>query len=306
MATIDKFTLPPGGHRAWCCCPFTDPEAVGYVLHSVTSGFIIMSNIFFQAAVLELAERDAGCGWRYRLEDDPDYTDDPDDCKGTTHGMRPANIYNTIATAAAFGVALLLPLVGVIVEHTSYRKELALLGMVFAAFIQIVQGFVNRDNWFTMTVLQVFAITAYYNTGFAVAAYVPELSTLQDELNKIGAFSSMSLFTTEVLYVIVINVIGSALYGGHLHSTIKIARFSQLFCGIGLFFIIAVVHGRYLRTRPKEILPCGEVVRRGLSDLKKLCKQTYTDHPDLFRYLIGISFANSAMVRKTLQHIKST
>ena len=78
-SVLDRYTIDT--YEPWCCCPFSDPEAVGYVAaNSVPVGVVVMSNIFIQAAILELANRDAGCGYRYA----PDADDDPPSCKGTT------------------------------------------------------------------------------------------------------------------------------------------------------------------------------------------------------------------------------
>ena len=109
-----------------------------------------MSNIFMQAAILELANRDAGCGYRYEVDDD-----DPPPCDGTVYGMKPANVYNIIATISAVAVALMLPAIGAVVEHSSFRKEVAFTALAVLTLVQGTQIFINRATWFAMALLQV-------------------------------------------------------------------------------------------------------------------------------------------------------
>ncbi len=151
---LDRWTIDT--YKPWCCCPYSDPETVGFVLSTaVPTGVVIMSNVFIQVAILEFANRDAGCGYRIDAEDD-----DPPTCKGRSHGMRPANVYNTVATAGALSVAVLLPIVGAVVENSRFRKEVALASLLLLTLMQGVQISIDRTNWFGMAILQVFAIAA--------------------------------------------------------------------------------------------------------------------------------------------------
>ena len=84
MAGIDACTVD--AYRSNCCCPFTNPESAGYVLSSsLPVGVIVMGNVFFSVAILELANREVGCDYLYA--DDVD-DDDPPKCKGKYRGVR--------------------------------------------------------------------------------------------------------------------------------------------------------------------------------------------------------------------------
>ena len=65
---IDRFTIDT--HAPTCCCPFTDPEAVGFSLAASSPGAAVMAGIFVSAALLELAAREAGCGAYFDADDD--------------------------------------------------------------------------------------------------------------------------------------------------------------------------------------------------------------------------------------------
>ena len=178
-------------YKSNACCPFDNPEAAGYVLaSSLPVGVVVMGNVFFSVAFLELAERDVGCGYLYA--DDVD--DDPPECKEKYRGIRPANIYILVTSAAAVVVAILVPLVGAVVDNTRFRKSVAAGSKAILAAISLVQTSLNRDNWFIMTVLQVPAIAMYMTHILASSAYLPETSDEQAQLNHAGSYSTMYLF----------------------------------------------------------------------------------------------------------------
>jgi hypothetical protein len=84
--------VPLSTYEPNCCCPFNNPEAVGYVMvSSLPVGTTAMSfGVFFAAAVIELANREVGCGYLYA--DDIEDDDEIPTCKGTYGGLRPAAI----------------------------------------------------------------------------------------------------------------------------------------------------------------------------------------------------------------------
>ena len=58
-AVLDLYAVDR--YESNCCCPFSNPEAAGFVLiGALPVGVTIMSNVFFSAAILELANRAAG------------------------------------------------------------------------------------------------------------------------------------------------------------------------------------------------------------------------------------------------------
>ena len=71
-----------------------------------------MSNIFLSSAVLDLAAVAAGC-------DKNDLTN----CKGRVYGLKPEDIYSAVASVAGLCMAILLPLIGAIVDHTDKRMQ---------------------------------------------------------------------------------------------------------------------------------------------------------------------------------------
>lgn len=135
----------------------------------------------------------------------------------------------------------------------------------------------------------------YSDATHAVAkdAYYPELSPLQAELNAIGATASMYLFATELIFVVVVGGVGIAI--GISDQNVPMARLSQGISTAALTWSLVHIYGRLLKSRPKEPLPFGEILRRGKDDLVRLYRQVRSDHPGMFVFLIGVAFGNSGM-----------
>ena len=69
-----------------------------------------MSNVVVNAALLELANQAAGC------------TTGDEECTGTVYGLTPASLIANIAVASGLLAAFFMPVMGVILDFTSYRR----------------------------------------------------------------------------------------------------------------------------------------------------------------------------------------
>lgn len=287
---IDAWTVSE--YRPNFLCPFDNPEAAGYVLAgSLPIGVVIMGNVFFSAAILEMASRAAGCGYLYDTDVDDD--DDVEPCKGTVMGLRPANIYILVTSASAIVVAIIIPLIGAIVDHTRFRKSLAAGSLLVLALISFIQVGLNRSNWMFMTVLQIPAIAAYMISIVASSAYLPELSNVQSELNTAGSFATLYLFVTEVTFTLLVTGVGIALFG--TEDNVNLCRLSLAVTGCVLLYTCVHVYGRLLSSRPKEKIAIGLALREGVGSLRDTFKEISVKYPMVRRYLAGVMFADAAM-----------
>jgi len=218
---IDQHTVDT--YEPNCCCPFTNPEGVGYVLaQALPVGTVTMAGVFFSAAVLELASIAAGCG---SLQADDGGDDGNDDCKGRVHGLRPANVYILVTTVGSLSAAVMNPLLGAVCDNTRFRKSVAASALLSLASITWAQAFISGDNWFVMCCLQAPNIAFYMAHSTAVSAYLPELSDQQAELTSFGSVSTKWMFATEVSFVSIVTVLGISLFG--LEDSLRTARLSQ-------------------------------------------------------------------------------
>jgi len=182
----DKYAMET--YPADCCCPFGEPETVGYVKDNAVLGMVIMSNVFLAAAITSLALREAGCGYLNGADDD-----NPPECTGTVRGMRPTNIVPYTVTVAGLVVAMLMPVTGSVIDHTPYRKQIAAYSGAVVAVVSALQAIISADTWWFVVCLQIVSIGAYVVHQLASGAYLPELGTTQNESTKAAAVSRSSL-----------------------------------------------------------------------------------------------------------------
>jgi MFS-type transporter involved in bile tolerance (Atg22 family) len=81
------------------------------------------------------------------------------------------------STVVGLVVAICLPIVGAILDHTSFRKKLG----QYTALIQIclvsTLCFISENNWFVMVVVQVFSTLVGWVHTLVIFAYLPELTS---------------------------------------------------------------------------------------------------------------------------------
>mmetsp|Transcript_16208 Transcript_16208/g.21007 ORF Transcript_16208/g.21007 Transcript_16208/m.21007 type:complete len:548 (+) Transcript_16208:50-1693(+) len=285
---IDKYVIDD--YDPNCCCPFTNPETVGFVfVGSFSVGVTIMSNLFISAALLELALKEAGCG--YLFADDVD--DDPPSCKKKVYGMHPANLYLVMATIAALTIACLNPFIGALIDHTRFRKSLAAGTLFSLAIIQFVQMSISKDTWFFVMILQIPAIAGYFLHSATYSAYLPELSDSLMELNRASATSTKYLFITEISFVLFVAVVSSILFGAD--DSVNACRLSQGLSGAGLLYSSFHVYGRFMKSRPKPKITLSLTMERGLTSLKDTLKEMAVEFPMVRRYLVATMFLEAAM-----------
>jgi len=290
---LDAYTKD--SFKPTCCCPFSNPESVGYVLASLGNAAGVMSNIFLSAAILEMANRDAGCGYLH----DEDYLNSLDDeqeateCKGRVYGQRPATIYLLTTTLAALCVAALNPFVGSVIDNTRFRKEVGfscLLGVAGVQFAQI--AILDPSLWFFVCLLQVPAIVGNFVNLLVLSAYLPELADTQEGLNHAASWNTLALFSSEMSFVVVVASVSVVCLESDNLAT---AAFSQGLAGFVVCGTALAVYGVFLKKRDKPKVTLRHAVGAGLSNLKGSWAQLSLEFPFVRRYLIGTAFAEASL-----------
>ena len=101
-----------------CCNPFPNPESVGYVLaSSLPTAATIVLGLQLQSALIDLAKDEVGC--------DTGSDENVPDCNKLLWGMfNPNSTYIVLSLAASIIAALAMPVVGSIIDHSIYRKDI--------------------------------------------------------------------------------------------------------------------------------------------------------------------------------------
>ena len=128
-----------------------------------------MANVFLSSALIYLASEEAGCV-------DPDKEEIIDNCDNTVRGFRPAALITNIATVSGLLGAFFTPVLGAVIDYTSYRRTVGLATAATAILIQGVQIYTVESTWFVMSILQALAGFAFAIQVLAVYAYLPEIA----------------------------------------------------------------------------------------------------------------------------------
>lgn len=110
-----------------------------------------MSNIFLASSLIYLASEQAGC-----LDEEGKVIED---CDNKVYGFRPPSLIANIAVISGLMSAILMPLIGAIVDYTPYRRLTGIVAAIAMILIQAVQIGTVSATWFAMLILQ--AITGF-------------------------------------------------------------------------------------------------------------------------------------------------
>jgi len=212
-------------------------EAQGFAILGVTRGTIVMSNIYLSSSLLYLANVEAGCDM-----------DDVNNCSKEVFGFRPSSLLTITVTVSGVLAALLMPVIGAIVDFTPHRKLLGILSAFSIVMIQSIQILTNQKTWFVMSILQALAGFLYIVQVLATYAYLPEVGRLVDELTmtKFTSRFTMIQFGGQSLYLIIITAVALVFE----LNEVKLAQCSQTINAfiILIFFTIA---WKLLPSRPQ-------------------------------------------------------
>lgn len=137
-------------------------------------------SVLVNAALLELAMDAAGCPTRDELDEmETNGTiEDADDfeCTNTIYGMDPLSLISNIAVVTGLLSAFFMPLIGVVLDFTPYRKFVGILFTSIFAVIQGIQIGIGPRTWFAMAILQSIAGFCFTVNIMTALAYLPEVS----------------------------------------------------------------------------------------------------------------------------------
>jgi UMF1 family MFS transporter len=163
-------------------------DATGLSFDYLARACIIMSTVFLGPALLKLSSEAANCP-------------NMQDCEERVFGMKPSSLLTNIAMLAGFLSAITMPLMGAIVDHTNYRKQ---VGAISAYTISVVKGIeimISVDTWLYVAFLQVFTGVLYSTHLTVTYAYMSELSKDPIEQTKYNSYYFVVLYVSILLFI---------------------------------------------------------------------------------------------------------
>ena len=169
------------------------PEVAGQALDAAGRGPLTQVGGYMGVAIVLSAATDAGCAG-------------PNNC--SVFGIKPGSLLTATSTISGVLAALLMPVFGAIVDHTSHRK---LVGVVsgFVAVIAVgVQMCISTETWLFVLIVDGIGGFALLVHAASVYAYLPDLTRDYGILSHYTSRINVRAFSVQFAYLAVVVLIG--------------------------------------------------------------------------------------------------
>jgi UMF1 family MFS transporter len=189
--------------------------------------------------------------------------------------------------------AFIMPLVGSIIDHTDYRRQVGCISAAALSIFILVQMLIMEQFWFIAAILQVFIAFSYTVHLCAVYAYLPELTSDPDTMVQYTAQFSAAQYGGSVGFLIVMIVILSMINRNGLFGTTTISQ-SVVFVVCSVFFGYAWTN--LFSPRPaRHRIPVGQsLVSAGFWKIYKTGRTILQHHSAIKWMLVSVSFTEAA------------
>jgi MFS-type transporter involved in bile tolerance (Atg22 family) len=123
------------------------------------------------------------------------------------YGLKPTSILTAVTAVVGVLAALVMPIVGAVIDHTPHRRILAQISAAVVVVITGIQMTVNQSNWFIILCLEAIGGFSLLVHAAAVYSYLPDLSI--DEKDYITYTSSFNvrMFSCQTLFAALVTII---------------------------------------------------------------------------------------------------
>lgn len=259
-------------------------EATGLAVDNWAMGPVFLSSMFLGPALLQLATEAAGC-----VYDESEETI----CENKVYGFRPSSLLSNMAVASGLLVPIALPLVGAIVDHTPYRKQVAAWTAIGVSIVKGIEVSIGPSTWFFITVLQV-TTSVFYNVHVTTTyAYNSELSSKSEIQAKYNSSFSMISFVSMLVFLVIILVLSGALDTDDVGT----ARISQTVTALTALVTFSYAWKYLFRDRPatSNIRLGQTLVSSGFYKVWESSNRIARQYKPLFWVICCLMFAEAAM-----------
>lgn len=203
-------------------------------------------------ALIKLAESAVGCQDLY------------DQCDGKLLGMKPTSLLSNIAVVAGMTGAMMMPLLGVLVDHTPHRRAAGVISAAVLVVINGLQAILNSYTWPVVVLLQIIANFFFLMHNTSQYAYTSDLVKYRsdstplnskDIIAKYTAFFSMVIYTSMLLFLMII-ISTSTMFHANIIQTAILSQvisfgIAGYFFGFSWFYL-------FRECPPNSQIPQGE------------------------------------------------
>lgn len=225
--------------RKGCCCRWAhfdgNTTAQGYNLHGLGRGPIYMASLFLATSLIFLASKEVGC---IEVNEDTGKEVIVADCDERVYGVfRPAALVTNIATIAGVLVALVLPIIGAILDYTPHRWTVGVVSAALLVLIEAIQIGTTSDTWFAMGILEAVNFCVFEVQFLAIIAYLPDIA--RDVGEKTMSTNTAYFFGVEkacqLIFVIIIVALAMFLDLNDVTTSQVAQGLTVVWSGLGFF-----------------------------------------------------------------------
>ncbi|KAL3912894.1 MAG: hypothetical protein SGILL_006709 [Bacillariaceae sp.] len=268
-------------------------EASGCAVDMYARSTVFMAGIFLGPALLELASMQATNECLQQQEQNDDASLNCDDTDNlTVYGFKPSSLLTNMVIIVNFVATLLLPIAGVIVDYTPYRRHVGMYTAAIMTCIKFMELGLGQSTWFFVAWLQIITGIVYQLHTASSYAYSSELSKEPTEQSAFQSHFFMVMYISMLLYMLEILIPGQVWQMDDV-ATARLAVLVTCLTTTPLFFI----SWRYLfRDKPPvSRIPPGEtLLSAGFLKLYRTYNDLSTDYRSVKIFLAGIACSEAA------------
>lgn len=260
-------------------------EALGWTIDSSVRGVVIMGTaVFVSSELLRLAKDAAGC--------DGSSTDI---CEGRVYGMKPTSLLTNIMAIVGLISAFLMPLIGSIIDHTTYRRTVGRVSGALMTFFTLVQVLLLPNHWFAASIMQILIAFSYMVHLTVVYAYLPELTNNAERLSHYTAQFIAAQYSSSVLFLILMVIILS-MTPNNLIEQYASVNISQALIVVACFVFLGYAWTFLFRKRPasQRVPEHSTLLTAGIDKIFQTSYTIMEHHSAIKWFLISVTFAEAA------------
>lgn len=262
-------------------------EALGWTLDAAARGVVVMGTaVFVSCELLRLAKAAAGC---------EETGGEEATCENRVYGMRPTSLLTNIMTVQGLISAVIMPLIGSVIDHTKYRRAVGRISGGLMTFFILLQMLLLPNHWFAASIMQVFVAFSYMVHLTVVYAYLPELTTSADRLVNYTSKFTAAQYSSSVLFLVLMVVILSVAPDNLLDRYASL-DFSQsvIVCICVLFLGYAWTFLFRKRSASQRVPEGSTLLTAGFYKISQTCQTIYLHHDAIKWFLVSVTFTEAA------------
>jgi phytanoyl-CoA hydroxylase len=216
---------------------------------------------------------------------------------GSVYGFKPSSLLTLFTSLIGVVAAIMMPIVGAVVDHTSHRRLMGVLsGVLSVAFIggQIA---ISQDNWFTMLLIDACQTLVYLVHTTSVFAYLPDLSLDQNVIAKYTSQFNIRQYCGQFTFVSLVVICGEIRGTDRtIESTVQTAKdaagiafaFGALFIGYAWIFLF--------RDRPalSKVPEGSNLITTGFKQVSRTAKVILAEYRSLKWFMLSLLWSPEA------------